>query len=42
MSTQEQTARIQNELAQALENLDEYDFFEFSEIFEDRDPFEFL
>jgi hypothetical protein len=39
---EEQTERIQNELALALDNLDELSFEEFEELFEDRDPFEFI
>lgn len=38
----EQTARIKETWALSIGSLDEMTFDEFEDIFEDRDPFEFL
>ena len=38
----EQAERIMEALADWYENPEEYSFFDWEEIFEDRDPFEFL
>lgn len=38
----EQGDRIREALADWQANPDEYSYFDFEEIFEDRDPFEFL
>lgn len=39
---QEQTARIIENLREYQQNAEEYSYEDFEEIFEDRDPFEFL
>lgn len=41
-TTDEQGDRIRENLADWQENPEEYSYFDFEEIFEDRDPFEFL
>lgn len=38
----EQDNRIKENLSYAMEHMDELSFFEFEEVFEDRDPVEFL
>lgn len=42
MEKDEQAERIREALADYYENPEDYDLFAFEEIFEDRDPFEFL
>ena len=39
---QSQTERIRENLKEYQENFEEYTLSDFEEIFEDRDPFEFL
>lgn len=39
---QEQTERIMENLREYQQNAEEYSYEDFEEIFEDRDPFEFL
>ena len=42
MSEQSQTERIKENLKEYQENFEDYTLSDFEEIFEDRDPFEFL